>query len=125
MSYRGITLISVVCKVYCDVIRKRLTDWLEENTSFMRNKTVFFRKNRGCLDHLYTFSSMVQNRNLCKKGTFACVIDAKKAFDRVNRDCLWFKLRSIGIHGNFYNCIKSLYDDVKCAVKVNDHDKLV
>jgi hypothetical protein len=120
MSYRGITLISVVCKVYCDVIRKRLTDWLEAN-GIIREEQNGFRKNRGCLDHLYTFSSIVQNRKLCKKDTFACFIDAKKAFDRVNRDCLWYKLRSIGIHGAFFNCIKSLYDDVKCAVKVNEH----
>ena len=31
MSYRGITLISVVYKIYYDVIRERVTDWLEEN----------------------------------------------------------------------------------------------
>ena len=119
MSYRGITLISVVCKIYCDVIRKRLTEWLESN-NIIHDEQNGFRKDRGCVDHLYSFSSIVQNRKLCKKPTFACFIDARKAFDRVNRDCLWFKLRSLGIHGNLYNSIKSLYVDVKCAVKIND-----
>ena len=49
------------------------------------------------------------------------LIDAKKSFDRVNRDCLWFTLKSLGINDNFYSCIKNFYENVKCAVKVNDH----
>lgn len=56
-----------------------------------------------------------------KKDTFVCFVDSKKAFVTVNRDCLLFKLRNIGISGNFFlNRISSLYNNVNCAVRVNN-----
>lgn len=54
-------------------------------------------------------------------STYACFVDAKKAFDTVNRDCLWYKLSTLGLNGRILDGIYSLYSDVKCAVKVNDH----
>ena len=49
-----------------------------------------------------------------------CFVDAKKAFDTVNRDCLWFKLMRIGIKGKFLNAVQSLYVDMSCTVNVNN-----
>jgi hypothetical protein len=43
----------------------------------------------------------------------------RKAFDNVNRDCLWYKLLQEGVEGKMYNAVRSLYTDVKCAIKVN------
>ena len=36
------------------------------------------------------------------------------------QDCLWYKLLTMGISGKMCHAVKSLYDNVKCAVKVND-----
>ena len=47
-------------------------------------------------------------------------MDAKKTFDNVNQDCLWYKLLMMGIGGKMFHAVKSLYNNVKCAVKVND-----
>ena len=55
-----------------------------------------------------------------KRSTFICFVDAKKAFDRVQRDCLWYKLMSLGIDGKILKAIQSLYHDSRCAVKVNN-----
>ena len=46
-------------------------------------------------------------------------MDAKKAFDSVNREMMWFKLMSIGTNGKFLKGLQSLYVDVRYAVKVN------
>ena len=54
-----------------------------------------------------------------KKSAFVCYIDAKKAFDSINRACLWYKIQKIGINGKFLKAIQSLYDDVTCAVRIN------
>ena len=48
-------------------------------------------------------------------------MDAKKAFDTVDRNCLWFKLLKIWIHGEFLKAIQSLYKSVSCTVKINDN----
>ena len=62
-----------------------------------------FRKGRSCLDHIYTLYTKIResNRKSENKDTVVCFMDAKKAFDTVDRDCLWYKLMGIGIKGNF------------------------
>ena len=49
-----------------------------------------------------------------------CFVDANKAFDTVNRNCLWYKLMSIGIKGKFLNAVQSLYENLSCSVRVNN-----
>ena len=39
----------------------------------------------------------------------------------MQRDCLWYKLISVGIKGKILKAVQSLYTDVQCAVKVNDY----
>ena len=51
-----------------------------------------------------------------------CFVDAKKAFDTVNRDYLWYMPMSIGINGEFLNAVQSLYDNLSCTVKVNNYE---
>ena len=74
-----------------------------------------FRKLRSCLDHLYTLVTVIRNRKEQNVRTFLCFVDFAKAFDSVNRDCLWYKLQTIGINGRIYNIIKSLYWNIEPA----------
>ena len=46
---------------------------------------------------------------------YTCFIDFRKAFDIVERNILFYKLRQIGISGNFYNIIKDVYTTVATA----------
>ena len=53
-----------------------------------------------CLAILLTivlYLTFLDNRFRKKKETFVCFVDARKAFDRVDRDLLWFQLISMGI----------------------------
>jgi hypothetical protein len=57
------------------------------------NKTICdeqngFRKHRSCQDHIYSLYTIIHNRKIARKETFTCFVDALKAFDTVNRDCL-------------------------------------
>lgn len=63
--------------------------------------------------------SIVNSRKNAKQSTFGCFIDLKKAFDTVNRTCLWFKVKSMGINGKFYDAIYSLYDNISCCLQIN------
>ena len=118
LNYRGITLISIPCKIYCMILNDRLSKWLEANNILVEEQNGF-RHNRSCLDHLYTLHNTINYQKNQKKSAFVCFVDAKKAFDSVNRVCLWYKLKQIGLHGTMLNAIKSLYDNVECAVRLN------
>ena len=87
----------------------------------MRDEQNGFRKDCSCLEHIYLLHSILSNRQLSRKDTFVCFVDAKKAFHTVDRNCLWFKLLKIGIHGEFLKAIQSLYKSVSCTVKINDN----
>ena len=54
-----------------------------------------------------------------KKSTFVSFIDFKKAFDSVNRVLLMHKLTKIGIVGNFYKAVSSMYHNPKSRVILN------
>ena len=59
------------------------------------------------------------NRKLSGNDTFCCYVDFKKAFDSVNRECLWDKLARYGINGPFLSTLQSLYEEYQCCVEVN------
>ena len=119
LTYRGITLMSVPCKIYCDILNKRLTSWLEKH-NILQDAQNGFRKDRNCQDNIYSLFNIVNNRKIAKQSTYSCFIDLRKAFDTVNRDCMFYKLLSLGIKGPIYDAIFALYDDVKCCVRVNN-----
>ena len=62
----------------------------------------------------------INDRTIARQSTLVSFIDMRKAFDTVPRNMLWYKLIKTGIHGKFLSPLQSLYDNVKCAVKVND-----
>ena len=95
-NYRGITLLSIVGKVYAHIINERMMKWCEENKILVEEQGGF-RPERGCPDQLFSLVEILRNRG--KKATFCCFIDVKKAFDRVFRGGLWERVAEEGIKG--------------------------
>ena len=120
LCYRGICLLSIPCKVYADILNTRFSNWIDENNIVVDEQNGF-RRNRSCLEHIYALYSVINKRKLQKQSTYVCFVDAKKAFDTVQRDCLWYKLISLGVKGKILNAVQSLYTEVQCVVKVNDY----
>jgi len=109
-NYRGITLLSIVGKVYGQVINERLMKWCEANRILVEEQGGF-RPHRGCPDQLFSLIEILQNRG--KKGTFCCFIDVKKAFDRVFRAGLWEKVANVGVKGKMWRVLRSIYASVE------------
>lgn len=113
-------MISIPCKIYADILNLRFNEWIENNNVVVDEQNGF-RSKRSCLEHIYTLYSVINKRKQQKKSTYVCFVDAKKAFDSVQRDCLWYKLLSLGIKGKIFKAVQSLYTDLRCAIKVNDY----
>ncbi|VDI09227.1 Hypothetical predicted protein [Mytilus galloprovincialis] len=119
MNYRGITLVSVPSKIYCHVLNSRLNEWMEANKTLCDEQNGF-REKRSCEEHIHALHTVINDRKIWKLSTFVCFIDMRTAFDSVPRNLLWYKMFKAGIRGKFLTAIHSLYDDVKCSLKVND-----
>ena len=76
-----------------------------------------FRRCRSTIDHLTTLTFIVECRQSQYKATYAAFIDLRKAYDKVDRQKLWYRLRAARVTGTFYNSIISLYDITMSYVK--------
>ena len=120
INYRGISLLSCISKIFSSIINNRIVNYLEFLELYADEQNGF-RKNRACIDHIYTLTSVIRNRQANKKSTYCCFIDMKKAFDWVNRDLLLYKLLSYNIDGKIYKCIKAMYSNPISSIKLNDY----
>ncbi len=118
LSYRGITLASVLYKLYASILNERLSKWVETNDKLTDDQNGF-RKKRSTVDHLSTLTTIIETRKKKRLSTFCAFIDFKKAYDCIDRNILWKKLSNSGINGRILNAVKSLYSNVSSSVRLN------
>lgn len=116
MKYRGITLLSVVGKLFTSVLKNRLEQWCEEN-KVLEEEQAGFRRSRSTIDHIFTLHELIMNRR--PKRTYCCFIDIQKAYDRVWRKGLWKKLQDYGLRGKMWRMLQKIYENVESCVQVN------
>ena len=121
MNNRCITIMCCIAKMYSKLLNTRLQKYLDEN-NILVNEQNGFRASRSCIDHIYTLCTILRNRKLLGQDTFLAFIDFQKAFDSVERNFLLYKLSKIGVIGNFYNAILSMYSNPKSRVILNEFE---
>ncbi len=119
LQYRGIALLSTVYKLYASVLNNRLVTYLDKENIYAEEQNGF-RKKRSCTDHVYTLSTILRNRIAQRQSTFIAYLDAEKAFDRIDRDLMLYKLLKVGVHGHLYENIKAIYSKSLCSISIND-----
>lgn len=115
-NYRGISLLSVVGKVYASVLVDRVRAIVEDVLDEIQGG---FRPLRGCQDQIFCLRQAIEK--LCEKDKdlYLCFIDLEKAFDRVPRQKLFEILSEYGIRGSLLEAIKSIYVGSKAAVRID------
>ena len=79
LESRGISLIPSICKVYCSILNKRLSKWVE-NEHILSDCQNGFRRGRSTIDHLTSLTTIIECRKAQRKSTFAAFIDLRKAY---------------------------------------------
>ena len=110
---RGISLMSNVCKLFGRVLLNRLKpvqdDISKEQVGY---RTEVHR-------HIYSLVEICQARRQAKKNTYLVFIDFSKAFDRVDRNRLLWRLDQVGVKGKMLRYIQKLLQGTKATVRVN------
>jgi len=118
-NYRGITLLSVVGKLYTVVLNKRLSKWCEKK-GVLVDEQAGFRVNRSTIDQIYALKEVIQGRRKKRRDTYCCFLDIRKAYDTVFREGLWRRLREVGVVGKMWRVLKNVYVKVESSVVVNE-----
>jgi hypothetical protein len=121
-NYRGICVSSSLGKFFSLILNNRLISFTEQEKIIHHSQIGFMPGNRTA-DHILTLKTIhdkyIKQHN--KEKIYACFVDFKKAFDSIWHDGLFLKLLENKIGGRFYDLIKDLYTNTKCAVKISDH----
>ena len=117
--YRGITLLSILGKLFTRILNTRLTEWAETYYVYIEAQAGF-RAGMGTADNIFVLHGLITHLINQGKKLFCAFVDFKKAFDFINRDIIWYKLIKLGVRGKILNVIRSMYENVKSRVKYNN-----
>ena len=118
-NYRGVSLLSIVGKIYTSILNSRLYSWLEDNEKITESQAGF-RQGYSATDHIFTLYSVTQ-KYLSRTGVklYVAFVDLKKAFDSVKHKTLLAALHSTGVSNTFTNAIKAMYTRMASCVRAN------
>jgi hypothetical protein len=118
-SYRPITLLTHLSKVYTSIINTRLSRWCEER-GLLHESVGGFRVRRGAVDQVYSMHTVCKLQARRRRRTYVCFVDIHKAYDNVWRDGLWWKLRhEYHVDEKLLRVIRQLYARVDSRYVLN------
>ena len=95
-SYRPISLLSAIMKLFERVIEKRLRRHLEDNGFFSKYQSGF-RKSKSTNDQLFRLSQTIMESFNRGEHVIVAFLDVKKAFDNVWHNGLRYKIYQLGL----------------------------
>jgi hypothetical protein len=105
-NYRGITINNAMSKLFSTVLNNRLKDKFEETLNVNQ---IGFRKNYRTSDHIFVLKTLIE-KYVKENGKFyTCFVDFQKAFDKIWRTGLLYKLLKSNIRGKFYEILQNIY----------------
>uniref|UniRef100_A0A914XBV3 Reverse transcriptase domain-containing protein n=1 Tax=Plectus sambesii TaxID=2011161 RepID=A0A914XBV3_9BILA len=116
-NYCGISLLSIVGKVFTKIIQSRLQK-LREQTS--REEQAGFRPNRGCIDQIFALRQVIEEWIWCSKRLVVVFIDFKSAFDCIHWPSLWSALETKQVSPKVIQLLQALYDGSVSRVRVSN-----
>ncbi|KAG6930003.1 hypothetical protein G0U57_004624, partial [Chelydra serpentina] len=112
-NYRGISLLSVVGKVFARVILNRLQKLADR---VYPESQCGFRAGRSTTDMVFSLRQLQEKCREQHKPLLLAFIDLTEAFDLVNRDGLFKILAKIGCPPKLLSVIQSFHDNMKGTV---------
>ena len=112
-NYRGISLLSIVGKVFARVVLKRLQVLAEQ---VYPESQCGFRANRSTIDMIFSLKQLQEKCREQRQPLFVAFIDLTKAFDLVSRDGLFKILPKIGCPPKLLSITRSFHEYMKGAV---------
>ena len=107
-NYRPITFISCVSKLWTKIMAKRVSASIEVE-DIIGPEQNGFRPNRSCSDNTFILNTILELNKSRKKLSYLLFVDLKEAYDRVDRNILFAKLRQLNFPEHFITLITSYY----------------
>jgi hypothetical protein len=117
-NYRPLTIGVAMAGLNGKIFNGRLTLEAEE-AGLLGEEQAGFRKGRAGSDNLFVLNTILWKSAAKRSKIHLAFIDLQKAYDTVDREELWKKLRAMGIGGSFLRAVQALYDADCFVTEVN------
>ena len=111
-NYRGISLLSVVGKIYAGI----LVDRVHKTEGLINDEQGGFRAGRWCRLDLHPKEKRCRKKKKCR--VYMGFMDLEKVYDRVNREAQWQVLRMYDVDGKLFSVIKIMYVNSLVCFKI-------
>ena len=115
---RGITLLTILNKVFEMLLWQRMKDWWEREQVISPLQGAC-RTGKSCVHPALTLQESIAIGLGTGKKVLVTYLDVSKAFDGVWIDGLFFQLRQTGIVGKAWRLLYSTYQDFRCKVRIS------
>ena len=116
-SYKSVSLINILCKIFERMTNKRLA-WYLEKEKKIYDRVFGFRKQRSTIDAISKITIKILYRFRRKEKTAAIFFDIEKAYDKVSRDETLEQLENMGIQRRMSRFLKELIGERLIRVRV-------
>ncbi|CAH1274782.1 Hypp9326 [Branchiostoma lanceolatum] len=113
---RGITLRSTASKLFQIIVLGRINKGLE---SLLRENQCGFRKNRSCIDQIYSLQTIIHKTIEYNIPLYINFIDFKAAFDSIKREFIWKAFSFYGLPAKYIRVLQAFFYNTVSAVRVN------
>lgn len=118
-SYRPISLLSSIDKLYEKIILSRLNAFIENNN--LINKEQFgFRNQHSTVHQIKRMTNLIKRNKRQRLSTGVILLDIEKAFDSIWHNGLIYKLKKYGFPLHIVKIIKSFLTDRAFKVVINN-----
>ena len=114
---RGISLLSVVGKLYGKVLIKRVRAGTQ---CAIGEEQCGIRPGRGCMDQVLAVRQVCEKYLANGKNVFWVFMDLEKPYDTIDRHGMWQMLKVYGIKGKLLKAVHSFYVDSRACVRVGN-----
>lgn len=120
-NYRGISLLSVIGKIFTKIINERLVQWAIDNDE-CHEEQAGYKRGYSTVDQIFNLQALGQKYLSRKGGRFyAMYVDFSKAFDRIPHKMLLYQMLKRGMHGQIIKVIRSMYSQLKSCIRLDNN----
>ena len=113
MAYKGVKLLEHAMKIVEKVLERRMRRIVKVD-----GMQFGFMPGKGTIDAVFILRRLQEEYLDKEKKLYMCIVDLKKAFDRVPRKVLEWAMRKKGIQEVMVRAVMSLYEGEETEVRV-------
>ena len=109
-NYRTLATGCNIYKTFLKILANRIQK-VTEGMNLLGNIQCGFRSGRRGAENLFILDTVIAHSKRNKSKTMIAMLDLKKAYDRICRDSLWYKLRMYGFPDGFVRVLELIYQE--------------